>query len=69
MTMETSDENDTGRRVTIAVFKGPGGLKSWLKRVARKDHMPVSVVIDVALKEYAERRGHEPMPSRQAIQE
>lgn len=52
------------RRPTVLTIKGQPAWREWIERVAKKDRFNVSTLVDVALKEYAERHGHKPPPER-----
>lgn len=56
------------KQVTIVAYKADvqasGPVKEWLEGLAAHVGAPVTITMDMALKEFAERRGFRPMPKR-----
>jgi hypothetical protein len=61
---KTSTQADAGQdaRVTIINLKGTQEQSDWLEAVHRKTHIPKSVIVRLALTQWAERNGHPPFP-------
>ena len=58
-------EPETERQAVVLTMRGNPEWKAWLKGLSRHCHLKVSVCVDQALMEYAERRGFkEPPPDR-----
>jgi hypothetical protein len=53
----------SGRKKNLFVIRGYEAWGEWVEEMAAKEGMPVTVLIDQALRERAERRGH-PQPPR-----
>ena len=63
------DERDTlefGRdaRGTIAVLKGSTEYAQWVDQLSRDTRLPRAVLLDLALSEWAQQRGHPAPPGR-----
>lgn len=50
-------------RVTIINLKGSQEQADWLDAVHRKTYIPKSVIVRLALAQWAERNGHPAFPS------
>jgi hypothetical protein len=50
-------------RTTIINLKGSEEQAAWLEAVHRKTHLAKSVIVRLALTEWAERHGHQAFPS------
>ena len=60
-----SSEEKT-RRMTVMTIKGTVEWKEWLDRLADFSRLPSTVLIDVALADWAKQHGfEEPPPKRQ----
>jgi hypothetical protein len=51
---------------TIIVYKGPEEVSVWLRALAESVGLPMTNTLDLALREFAEKRKFRPMPKRQA---
>jgi hypothetical protein len=51
-------------RVSILLYKGSRAYRDWLALASKSKRMPVTVIADVAIAEWAERNGLEPPPER-----
>ena len=49
-------------RITIINLKGSADQAAWLEAAHRKTHISKSVIVRLALSEWAERNGHAPFP-------
>lgn len=50
---------------SIASLKGGKAYEGWLNGLADHSHLPVTILIEHALREYAEKHGYEaPQPKR-----
>jgi hypothetical protein len=56
-------EPEAPGRITIINLKGTAEQAAWLERVHRKTHIPKSVIVRLALGEWAERNGHPRFPA------
>jgi hypothetical protein len=50
-------------RVTIINLKGTTDQAEWLEAVHRKTHIAKTVIVRLALAEWAQRNGHPPFPT------
>jgi hypothetical protein len=63
--MPTVDKaTDTVRHENILALKGTDAWKSWLDGFASRKGMPVTVLVDHALRELAKRDGYPDPPPR-----
>jgi hypothetical protein len=60
---EAAEEPGAARRNTIINLKGTAEQAAWLERVHLKTHIPKSVIVRLALGEWAGRNGHPPFPA------
>ena len=55
-----------GKRTTVMTIKGTIEWKAWLDRLAEFSRLPNTILIDLALAEWAKNHGfQEPPPKRQ----
>ena len=57
------DEAPQDARVTIINLKGSQAQADWLEAVHRKTYIAKSVIVRLALREWAEKNGHPPFPA------
>ena len=55
-------ESGAERQAVVLTMRGSPEWKTWLKALSRHCHLKVSVCVDQALIEYAERRGFPESP-------
>ena len=48
--------SEPGRKAVVLTMRGNPEWKAWLKQLSKHCHMKVSVCVEQALMEYAERR-------------
>ena len=51
-------------RVSIILYKGSRAYRDWLRAASKSKRMPATVVLDVALAEWASRNGLPEPPER-----
>jgi hypothetical protein len=49
---------------SIAVLKGRPEFQSWFKRIQQQTRLPVALLLDHALAEFAKAKGFEELPQR-----
>jgi hypothetical protein len=52
------------RPLTVAMLKGSAEYRAWFLRLVEFSRINGTTLIDIALKEWAERHGFEPPPRR-----
>jgi hypothetical protein len=57
-----ASEPETQRQAVVLTMRGNPEWKTWLKDLSKHCHLKVSVCVDQALMEYAERRGFKEAP-------
>lgn len=55
---------DVSRQRNIFVMRGTDAWKGWLDGLAARMGMPLTVLVDHALREVAKRNGHDEPPAR-----
>jgi hypothetical protein len=50
--------------MVVAMLKGSGEYRAWFLRLVEHSRISGTALIDIALKEWAERHGFEPPPKR-----
>ena len=56
-------QRQQGRR-TICVLKGSAAYGRWLDQLSQHSRLTRATLVDLALAEWAQQRGHEPPPKR-----
>lgn len=55
----------TDAKVSLASLKGSAGYADWFVGLVAFSHLPASILIEAAVREYAERHGYtKPQPQR-----
>lgn len=54
-----------GPKPTLVSLRGSEEYREWLEGLANRSHLPMAILLEHALREYAERHGYEkPQPRR-----
>lgn len=51
-------------KASLASLKGSEQYRAWLEGLAEHAHLPLAILIEHALREYAENHGYEPVQPR-----
>jgi hypothetical protein len=53
---------ESASRITIINLKGSAEQSAWLEAIHKKTHISKSVIVRLALSEWADKNGHQPFP-------